>query len=546
MIFPDSLMMAALAIFIVAWWTPHLVARGVSLYVLTSLALAAGLAGLYVDRWQDALGAAVAFIFLISLFVTRSTRLMKSRKWRIALGSSACLLVAGAAIMIWMFPLSPLPRPSGPYPVGVRTFELSDKSRRGLLGAAPGAPRRLLVRVWYPAASVTSLTEARPYFTKIEAQTLARAMGMTVGFPPLLIHLRHVKTNSYEDAPLREQPERFPVIFYSHGYTLYLSQNTVLMEDLASHGYVVFAVQHSYDSAPTPFADGSVAPLDPGLAADAAHPQSAADREATSGHTIDARLLGALDAGSEAVRHQDRIAFRSPLTWVADRIFVHDQLQRAEVPPAIVSIAAASDLDHVGEMGMSFGGATAAAVCMVDKRCVAAANLDGRDAANLALDRQIPVPLLMLHSDMRAFTAKVDGVSSRNLRSFNELSYEPFATAGQRTDIVRVSMLGARHLGLSDLPLFVRWPLRNRLFGSAPTDALLGIQTSFVRGFFDRYLRHQENGFPKSQLSQWRNRVEAIDVSDVRRWWRSKPASERTSLEWRIALEQQKRGWQIQ
>ena len=55
-------------------------------------------------------------------------------------------LIATIAL-IHEFPINPLPKPSGEYAVGVRTFEVADASRRGVFAAKPDEPRRLLVKV---------------------------------------------------------------------------------------------------------------------------------------------------------------------------------------------------------------------------------------------------------------------------------------------------------------------------------------------------------------------------------------------------------------
>ena len=72
------------------------------------------------------------------------------------------VLIAVAALA--MFPVSPLPAPSGQHSVGMRDFMLTDSSRTGVLNAATDEPRRLLVRVWYPAAPVPG-AQPRQYFS---------------------------------------------------------------------------------------------------------------------------------------------------------------------------------------------------------------------------------------------------------------------------------------------------------------------------------------------------------------------------------------------
>ena len=101
------------------------------------------------------------------------------------------MLLAIAAL--YLFPVAPLPAPSGPYAVGVRDFELDDPSRPGLLGAPAGQPRRLLVRAWYPARPIAGAAP-RHYFDPGEARSTARGFGEILGFPPLLAYLKHLRT----------------------------------------------------------------------------------------------------------------------------------------------------------------------------------------------------------------------------------------------------------------------------------------------------------------------------------------------------------------
>ena len=243
----DILLLAALAVFLLAWWVRRMPRRPIVLLVSTSVMLLAGVAGFLDDRWQALAGAGFAAVVLAVLLVNRLRRTDRARGIPFVSGTLFTLMALGPVAAIVMFPVFQLPKPSGEYAVGVRTFELADASRPGLFNAPAGAPRRLLVRVWYPAGDTSGLHQ-RPYFTQRESETTARTMGEAVGFPQFFAYVKHVQTNSWEDAPLMAGAARLPVVFYSHGYTSFLGQNTALMEDLASHGYVVFSVQHTSDS----------------------------------------------------------------------------------------------------------------------------------------------------------------------------------------------------------------------------------------------------------------------------------------------------------
>lgn len=531
MIATDVLLLAALAAFVLAWWVRALPQRPAILVIAALIALAASVAGVADDRWQAGAGIVVAVLLLLALLVSR-WRKPNARGAPIFSGAAFSLLAAVAAAPILLFPVDPLPNPAGPHAVGVRTFDLTDESRTGVLGAAANEPRRLLVRVWYPAS--TTQGQPRRYFTQAEARSTAHGLGALVGFPPFLSYLKHVRTNSYENAPLFADAAGLPVIFYSHGYMSFLGQNTALMEDLASHGYVVFALQHTYDSSPTVFADGAIAPLDPEILSGDSGPPSDAMRRAIVGSAIEDRLSGILDLFDEEIARGSRIAARSAPHWVLDRLFLHDQLQSGGAPASISEIVAASNLDRVGEMGMSFGGSTSGALCIIDARCAAGVNLDGADYHFLAFDTAMPTPFLMFHSDPELIYASM-GAAEAQPRTFNEFSYEPIATAGENTDLYRFALRDTHHLGVSDFSLFVRRPVRDYLFGAAPGTVTTGAQNAFVRGFFDRYLRGQADAFPTPAATAYDDWVRRVDTSDIRTWWAQLPEAERAAFAERIA-----------
>jgi predicted dienelactone hydrolase len=400
--------------------------------------------------------------------------------------------------------------------------------------------------VWYPAADVTGRTRA-PYFSDAETKSTARSLGALVGAPFFFTYSRHVMTNSFIDAPLARNVTNLPAVFYSHGYTSFLGQNTVLMEHLASHGYVVFSVQHTYDSAATAFPNGDVIPMDPGMmstvaGAEAGRPLMVA---AMGGATLDARLEGAVAHQEFTVKRNERIATASTRAWVADRMFVHDALQNAP-PAAVADIAAASRLDRVGEVGMSFGGAVSGEVCMIDPRCAAGINLDGGNYPFSAFNADVPAPFLMFHSDLKNIYRQLETPVPEGSppRGYNEFSYERLATAGTRPDVYRMQLKDAQHLGLSDSSLFLTSPLKDPLFGSTPTNILINAQNDFVLGFLDKHLRNMANDFPVTEMASYKDWILPASNADIREWWSAKPEAVRAAFEARIAAVKQRYGTQ--
>lgn len=534
MIASDAVLLGALATFLLAWWLPRLPGRAPVLRLAAAVAVLAGACGVWVDRWQASAGLVLGLLLLGVLALWRRRR--AGVPWRS--GALFVLLALVALAPIYLFPVNDLPPPDGPYAVGLRDFELVDRARPGLLGAAPDQPRRLLVRIWYPALPEAG-ARPRHYFDEAEAATTARGFGSLFGFPPLLAHLRHVRTNAYEDAPLRREAGKLPVIFFSHGYTAYPAADSALMEALASHGYAVYSIHHSGDSSPAVLPDGEVLPMDPGLATHIRHAlENGFAEPMVRGYTaqdLDERLDGQLRTATQIAPPGNRgIAISAPV-WLADRLFVHDALQAGAVPANVADLVAASEFGRTGEMGMSFGGAATGAVCMVDRRCAAAVNLDGVDFDFAPFDADLPVPLLMFHADLRGFYRMLGAQPAGHLHAFNDFSFERFEHAGQRPDIHRLVLRDSVHAGFTDNALLARRPLRDVMAGTAPVEVLIGAPNAFVIGFFDRYLRGRDSGFPQAQLARYAGWVEPHDNSPVRDWWLAKQEGERAT--WRARIE---------
>src|SRR5438876_4440435 len=63
-----------------------------------------------------------------------------------------------------------------------------------------------------------------------------------------------VKTNSCLDAPITNGAH--PVVVFTHGFTGTFTDYTFIFEDLASRGYVVASVDHTYEATAVEFPDG--------------------------------------------------------------------------------------------------------------------------------------------------------------------------------------------------------------------------------------------------------------------------------------------------
>lgn len=120
----------------------------------------------------------------------------------------------------YLLPDFEFPQPTGNYTVGVTDHAWSSGVR---------------AKIWYPA---------NPAIHVEESGYLADFDRPLLGLPTIVYsHLKGRKIASYQDAT--PAGGHFPVIVYEYGADGHAEENTFLLTDLASHGYVVVAVDHS-------------------------------------------------------------------------------------------------------------------------------------------------------------------------------------------------------------------------------------------------------------------------------------------------------------
>jgi predicted dienelactone hydrolase len=138
-----------------------------------------------------------------------------------------------------------VPRPAGNSQVGTRLMHWVDDSRIDPY-RADGTKRELMVRFWYPTAGNAACTPA-DYTSAGVLSQLSQLLHTT---------LPQISTNSCLNAPVATGTH--PVVVVTPGFTGTFTDYTFLTEDLASRGYVVVAVDHTYEATAVEFPDGRV------------------------------------------------------------------------------------------------------------------------------------------------------------------------------------------------------------------------------------------------------------------------------------------------
>jgi dienelactone hydrolase len=151
-----------------------------------------------------------------------------------------------------------LPRPTGPFAVGLSSLALTDTSRTDHWVPSSGH-RRVMVTLHYPARRGTGKPTIRPYLTREEARLLLERTNsyklIPVGNEALLSATR---THARDRA--RPARGKFPLVVLSPGFGLPRTTLTSLAQQLASNGHVVASVDHAYESEAAEFPGEGVLP----------------------------------------------------------------------------------------------------------------------------------------------------------------------------------------------------------------------------------------------------------------------------------------------
>ncbi|MBD3390447.1 MAG: hypothetical protein GF418_00390 [Chitinivibrionales bacterium] len=358
-----------------------------------------------------------------------------------------------------------LPEPDGPYALGTETLYLTDSSRHEVATRDANDCRRLIVHIYYPAELSDYAGEYRRYLDGYPEKTrkLARRFldlprdYFTESPVNVTVHARYRVQALDSAAP-------FPLVTVSHGYLSTPVVHTHLCEHLASHGYVVAAINHPYESSGAVFSDSSfVKPTMRYLRRAVFQAPQMPFLLCTKPGKRKARLTRRVLKRSRAMNSRAQV-------WVRDIGYIIDIMDSLNtVPKGASPLSHIIDIDRIAAIGHSFGGAAAGFACSVDLRVRCAVNMDGFQygAEPNAL---YSGPVLLVETDQFA--------------GINDMVYrhaDPF---------YRLHIEGARHTGLTDVSLWPDLPERQHRKRIGVT-GIPGKVNGAVLAFIDHCLKEQ-------------------------------------------------------
>jgi predicted dienelactone hydrolase len=274
---------------------------------------------------------------------------------------------------------------------------------------------------------------------------VARALLTSAGFPadaavaPL--------TAGHEGAPVLRTGRRLPVVVFSHGAHDHRADTTIVVQELASHGYVVVTVDHTYDAF-SEFPDG--------------------------------RLTVPLDRPNLTPRD-----FATDIRFVLDRVedLAAGRNPDAEHRPLPAGLLGALDPQRIGMFGWSKGATATAFLMSEDRRVRAGLSFDGPMQMQPAITTDLDRPFMLMTAENTRATQPSVAEFWSHLRGWRLNVQAEGALHSSYCDVQFLIPQLARAVGMSDADL-QSW------IGTLDPTRAVRIQQAYPLAFFDLHLRH--------------------------------------------------------
>lgn len=418
-------------------------------------------------RWQMLPTYIIWGIALITAFRQSDQSHSATLISRILKITGLILLFIPAVLLPLVFPVFELPETTGAYAVGT-TDILFEADREEVITADPSDTRKFMIKAWYPSKDHNG--EQDPYIDPAGRAGFAQKYGL----PPSMFHyLDRIETNVYRNNFVAA--ESFPVLIFSHGYHSRANGYYALLSEIASQGYIVFAINHTYESTGTTFPDGTKVYFDN---------QYARTIESNTWETINP----VVDAFKEGMDFDERhpIVQKALTTyfagdiierWTRDIIDVIDALDEWNQSGLFEGRL---NISEIGVLGHSRGGGAAGEALLTDDRIKAGANLDGVQWGQI-VNTAFQKPFLFLSSDW-----------PKEHEDLNQHAY----VNRSRSIFYEATLLESGHSNFMDIPYMIPVQALN-LAGDIDRDLAIEISNKLTVSFFDKYLKNLEADLSK-------------------------------------------------
>lgn len=405
----------------------------------------------------------MTFLVLLTLF--SADLVHRFRKTRTVFFMFLILLIIISVGLKYAFPIYEIPSPTGLYSIGTESFVLVDETREELYGSED--KRKIKIQIWYP----TEETQAYALVPWLEdGQIVARGLAKDTGLPYFVLdHTALIMSNSYDEAPISHSLEQYPVVVISHGWRGFRNIHTDLAEELASSGYIVISIDHTYGSVATVFSDDDIAFVN-------------------------------LDALPSSTDKTEFLVYANTLvnTYAGDIVQTLDYLEKVNLGEVKSQFEGKLDLTSIGLMGHSTGGGANVAVALSDTRIKAIFGMDAwvEPIYTDEIDKGLDIPAVFLRSE-----SWETGINNVNLMSLVNSNIE---------NIQLFQIEGTTHYDFSMAYMYSPLTKPLGMTGELNGDEIVEILTNMMTDFFNQTLKETSTFDPIIIETPW---TEVIEVN---------------------------------
>lgn len=367
-------------------------------------------------RWYILLIILLAQAILGIVYFIKSTesKMVYKKKHFVLFFINRCVLLVFAIIPSVLFPQFKNIEPTGNYSVATESFTLTDTERIETY-SDDGDNRKVTIQFWYPDQE--------------------------------------------------SENKKFPLIIFSHGAFGFRGSNYSTFMELASNGYVVCSVDHTYQSFFSKQTDGNMVIVNNNFINDAIAVQN--------GDYDDVKTF--------QLTHEWLKLRTEDINLVLKTIIANSDNENSDYIYKII------DVDKIGLSGHSLGGATAAELGRMRKDIDAVIVIDGtmigeeidyENGKSVLNSEAYPIPILNIYNE-----------EHYNEALLNSSNYANIVASRNAADSFDIVFNKSGHLSFTDLPLFS--PLLAKMLGTGSIDKVYCIENmnNVVLNYFNYYLK---------------------------------------------------------
>ena len=305
--------------------------------------------------------------------------------------TATLVLICATGFLAYLFPAYQQAAPDGKYHVGY-VAHYHEMTHPEMQASTRLDERLIPVKIWFPTGE--------PGVERVGFDDLLVGLKARYAHLPIpdwvLNNLNYSTTAATFSSSAIDI--KLPAIVYNHGGGSYPEDNRVLMENLASNGYVAISIGHPLSSSAIRYPNGNLIHADfdaYGRTSLSYEQQVELNDQWNRTFNVDS-YEEYFDLISDYITTPDP-STKQVYDWVAETLSVLIDLRSLPV------VGANIDRDRIAFAGYSFGGATAVELCRFEDICRAVINLDGLPAGTPGImETDLGKPFLVVSSNKTA------------------------------------------------------------------------------------------------------------------------------------------------